>query len=493
MIGYNLEGDRLLRESYAAYWKKTEEKRVEEARRLSDWYYNDKDQITQYLREGLQKTFNVETVNALNIRVYNLVDRILSKIALSYKDPATRSLDGGVKVAVENGEAKSEQTPDDEKYQEMILSSSINRKAKEWHKLGRYFNTVLVQPRWDEKKETMDFLIHTPAWTGVEVQDDNHLIPKAFYYPVFRNINGKDEQYLVYWSEEEHFYIDRNGKRVAVPKNPGMVNPYGILPCAVLRFKDSMDFWGSGLWQIVDINEEICIQFTNLCDIAIFQTHGQAYSINMGLGGVKPEIGPRKPIVVERAGEADGQPAEFGFAQPEAAITEVRETIDWMLDTLLSINGLNPSSVTAAVRIASGVSKMMDNADIQESRHDDQSILADFEYELFEVMKAVWNYHNPNKISDDAEFAIEFADPKVVKTADEKTKEREQGVRLGTMSRVDIIMEDNPELSREEAIEKLETIVAEERQWKDKFGINDLLTDTSNSDRLEDVNLEEKE
>lgn len=442
---------------FSRYWKHIEHRRVTDAQKLWYWYYNDKDAIVQYVRSALAKTFKKKTLNKMNIRVYNIVERIIGKICLVYKKNPLRVLDGGMK---QGQNAEPSQTEDDKRYQELLLVSTISSKAKEWHKLGRLFNTVLVQPVWVESAKSgfIDFVIHTPAWTVVESEESDWLRPRALYFPVWKTIGDTFQQVLVYWSATEHYYIDRLGNKLAIPGNEAMLNPYGVLPAAVLRFKEGIDFWGEGMWDLVDGNEEVCVQATNMFYIALFQAHGQPVGINLGLKG-EPEIGPDKPILVDNAGGSDQQSSDFKFASANPIIREIRDLIDWAIKLMQSLKGLSPQQFALEAKLASGVSKMIDSADLTEIREDELPILENFEHDLFDVTRAVYNYHNPSrKISEKAAFSIRFAEQKPTKTIEEKVREREAGLAQGWLSLTDILLEDHPELTKQQAEEKVREI-----------------------------------
>ena len=475
-------GERQMQELFTAFWKRCEETRVLEAQKLWYWYIRDKAEVVNCIKVALAKIFRQKTIDRMNVRVFLVVDRIIDRLAKIYKLPASRSLDGGMKTSIDDGGVRTtQQSPSDKNYQELLSGSTLNKQATEFEKQLNLFNTCFMQPVWrsnfddPNQRPFMDFLIHNPAWSVIEWSDKDFRKPKAFYYPIWINLTGTIEQVLVYWSKDEHFYVDRVGNRKMVPGMSSMTNPYGILPLATGRIKDSTDGYGEGKWELVEGNEEICGQVTNLYYTAYFQSHGQPVSINMGLKG-EPEIGPDKPIVVDSAGGKEQQPSSFDFAHASPMIKEVQDMINWSIGMLQNLKGMTGQSISLDPTIQSGISKMQDSAELQESRQDMVSILEDFEHDLFRVTRVVWNYHNPGKkIADDAEFSVHFAEPKVLKTADEKVKEREAAIKQGTGSRIDFIMEDHPELNREEAEQKLQQNLAENRKFADRTGILDAL------------------
>ena len=453
--------------SQIAYWKEIEDQRVKDAQKIYSWYYNDKDDIVLSIRQAMLKIFRSKTLDRMSIRVFNIVPRVVDKLCLVYKVPAERLLDGGTQYKVTEGKNVAIPNPANDAFQEVLTKSSINKKSREWHKLGKLFNTILVQPIWKEEKQAVDFTVHTPAWTVVVPDASDYLRASAFYYPITKSIgNLPNQQVLVYWSKDEYFYVDTLGNKIADPDYPDMRNPYGVLPVAVLRFKEGNDFWGEGLWDLVDGNEEVCVQTTNMCYTSILQSHGQPVAINMGLTG-EPEIGPDKPMCVDEEQGSNGKTApSFGFANANPHTKEVQDLIDWFMKTMQSIKGLSPQQYSLEASVASGVSKVADSIDMSEMREDDTHPLEEMEYELFPIIRTVYNYHSTGKkISDTAKFSIAFGDVEIKKTAQDKVAERTFGMASKTMSRLEMVMEDHPGMSKEDAQKYLEQIQSEDEMF----------------------------
>lgn len=461
------------------YWRQVESLRVKKAQKIYFWYHNYQDEIIRYIEQAMLKGWRAKTIMETRIRVFNIIARVVDKMALVYKERAERLLDGGEQIEIsDTGEQIEKQTVDDKTYQNLLLNSTIEQRESEWEKLSKLFNTVLIQPIWREDEEGyIDFQIHTPAWCCIETRDDDYTQLKTFWYPIWKSLKpGKpQEQALVFWSDTEHYLIDANGNRINGMDNQTGENPYGVLPVAVLRRKLSNDFWGEGMWDLVDGNEEICIQVSNLFKVAAYQLHGQPFGVNLNLAG-EPVLGADKPILVDNVESGMVQPSfEFVTASPQ--LKPVMDLVDWALKNIQIAKGLGANQIDITQTIASGVSKMVSNADIQEERKESIRILRQFEEDLYYKTITVFNYHTHGlKIKDSAKFSIKFPEPKITETQDEKNKKREAGLKNGTMSRIDIIMEDN-NLSREEAKQKLRQIIAENKEFKDEFGLNERAMD----------------
>lgn len=467
----------MMNDAFKKYWLAVESVRVTRARDMLAWFENDRDGIITQVRRSLSTMFRPKTVRRMQVRVFNVVPRVVNRLAKLYAEPPVRELDGGVTYDIDEttGERTPLQSKSDVVFQEMLKRSTIDRRMKEAERRALYFNTVLIQPRYIERPDDaggpyMDFVVHTPAFTVVEWDEMNHQTPTAFYFPAYRTIDGATEQVLVYWSADEHYYIRRNNVRVPVPGMKSMANPYDVLPAAVYRIVESNDGWGNGMWDLVDGNIECCEQVTNIAYTAKFQAHGQPVAVNMGIKG-EVDIGPDRVLTVDdRTG---GTPPSFSFANANPAIAEVQGLVDWMLRTLQNIRGISGSSMSLDATVQSGVSKIQDAVELTESRKDMVTIATEFEHDLFRVTRAVWNYHAKQRIEPSAEFTVKFKEPEPFKSVDEKIKEREFGLKNNVMSYIDIIKQDNPQMDDQQAAERFDQIVAERRRLADKYGFFD--------------------
>ena len=492
------------------YWRELENIRVQKAQRIFFWLHNYEDEIKKYITDGMKVLFSQETIDEINIRVMNIVPRVVDKLGFVYKESPVRCLDGGMRSVMVEGKSQDQQSIDDKRYQTMISRSTIEKKQNEWNKESKPFNCLLIQPVWkeDEKDPTksyMDFLIHTPAWCVVVPDETDWLKPKAFYYPTWIQLvpGTIQEQSLIYWSATEHFLIDALENNKYPEGNPKGENPYGIVPVAVLRLKDGIDFWGEGWWDLIDFNQEICEQVSNLFYVAKFQLHGQPVATNIGSAlneagettNTKPKLGPGKLIRIGDGQKNDETAAKLEFIQAHPELKAVQDLVDWALKTTQAIKGLSPQQYSLETTLASGKSKLVDSEEINEIRKNDMNLLRMFESDLFDVMRVVYNYHNPNnKISDKAVFSIKFQEPKIPESPQELSTRRTFNLTNYLQSPIDMIMEDNPTQTRQWAEQKFQDNVAAIRKMRDETGMNDAFdhlvggtkkeSDTSNSPDL---------
>ena len=160
------------------------------------------------------------------------------------------------------------------------------------------------------------------------------------------------------------------------------------------------------------------------------------------------------------------QHSEIGFASPEAPIKEVWETIQAIIQQTAIANGLSAHSLTAEPVSESGISKIVSNNELMEKRQDDIDLWRRYETRLFEILKLVWNAHNPGKkFSDKADLAVDFAEIRQPSQDIEQSEKWQTLIDAGQTSPVDWAMQRNPDFSREQAIEYLKQVQEDNKQF----------------------------
>ena len=122
-------------------------------------------------------------------------------------------------------------------------------------------------------------------------------------------------------------------------------------------------------------------------------------------------------------------------------------------------NGLPASTMATETSDESGVARIVGNRELEEMRSDDIALFTEYERRLFDVFRVVWNVHNPGRqLSDKVVLLVNFYDPRPTMTATEQAALWERLLGMGLLSPVDIMMERDPDLTRDEAKARLLTI-----------------------------------
>jgi hypothetical protein len=227
----------------------------------------------------------------------------------------------------------------------------------------------------------------------------------------------------------------------------GGANPYGILPFLPLWDRAPTDaFWLAGGDDLIVMQEAINKALVDLLHTMEFQGFGLGW-IRGGDGRGTLHTGPGAMVELPEGGE-------LGYAAPAAPIDEVVNAIDRLMKWAAVSNGLPGASMSVDPTDESGISKIVGNAELEEARRDDIALFRVYERRLFEIIRAVWNYHNPGrKLSDAATTLIDFADPKPDTSPKDQAATWELLLSIGLISPVDAAMERNPDLqTREDAL-----------------------------------------
>ena len=344
-------------------------RRVETQERIYNYYIGDKSAILEYLEEIQGITFDEKTLEDFQRVFINITKKVINKLAVVYRNPATRYFI----------DEKGNELEDYSVWYNSQLPVNINSIDKTAHRYAKAFNTSLTRVGFDGKL----FYKVLPSHLYNVKTDDNDKLIELSYARYF----GK-EMFIVTWTDTEHYMqkienimnYSVMGKKLPIGDNVKMINPYGKIPYAILRLEEQNDFWGEGQTDLVNFNEQINFLLSDLINSGIImQSWGTPVAINCGFsyknekGGTsyrKVRVGAKHPIVIENAKSDEVEPS-FEYKSADPKITEIKDTIDWMIKLIAITKGLDPNSFLQEVKATSGFSKVVDSLDEMELRQDD--------------------------------------------------------------------------------------------------------------------------
>lgn len=446
---------------------KSEAERMEIAQKLQDFYTGDSDAIVRHLETCLGKTFRPEDVREFQLLYLPVVRRIIDKLCIVYKGETERFVDGENNADLLN---------------ELYRLADVNGKSKHWYRMGKLHHTVLVQPvvREIDGKPRLQFDVWTPNQITVIEDSKNFLKPSKVMYQVqVTNPDGGHTVNTVFWSDTEHFVLDDKGRPVIDPENPDKVNPYGVLPFVVLRFGEPDSFWGEGETVLMNVEEKVDVLLTQLMDLLIMQGHGQAVLTNARIEG-DVATGPKHPILLHPMDPS--QPASFSFATVTGKVSEITTAIDWLINKTSVMYGLSQSSSMESSQTASGYAKQLDNWDVIEKRDEDAAVLAEFEGNLYKVARLVAEVEGlkvPPESTVDS-FYVEFSDYDFPQDPLQEIQTKKLKLDLGLWTPADDLMDEDPTLSKDEALAILEENLTIKNRLADQFGMTSPLNQNAN-------------
>jgi hypothetical protein len=437
------------------------ERRIKEQKKQHYYYVGEENKIKKYLTKALEITYAPEDIEEMQFNFVNLTKKVIDQMAVVYREPAIRYYSGA-----EESETVAEELT--EIYNE-ALPENINAIDKKAHRYAKLSNVSLTLVLMDKEKKEIKYIVE-PIWKyNVEFDDEDPTKIRRLSYPkYYKDSKGEDELFTIVWTDTEHYKLDALGNRVAIKDNKQMVNPYDKIPVADLNFFNGDGYFGEGQNDLVNVNEQLNVLLTKMVsNDVIYGSEGTDLAINLGLdrkgtieGGFrKVRRGRKHPLVVEQP-MGDDRVASFSHVTPTVMITEIREFIDWYIKYIASLKGLNPSAILSQLKDTSDYQKIMDAVDQMEMRKDDIEYLRIYEKKRQEITKLVWNTHaqelGMEEINDDDfDFKVDFAEVEIHKTTADIQAEREFELKYNISTPIGWLMEDNPDLTEEEAEELL--------------------------------------
>lgn len=389
--------------------------------------------------------FTEKTVNIMPKIHIDLVNKILDMVCTIYNAGADRYLlnaDGTI----------------NEKQTEILMNIyngfDISKKINEIYKQGYLFNCILPQPVWREDKINVDII--TPNFCSVDSRDYD--FEKAESVLIAKSIEGEDM--IVYWSDKQHYYIDTHGTYKAVKDNEGnvnadMVNPYGQLPFAILRFQSSSDFWGEPQQDLVENNIWYDVRESNNMFVEMFQGLGVGIGINLGKNTTITNA-PNTIILVNDVRD-DMQTPSLEYASTNAPMSDLRENLDLFYKKIGNSKGLSPQSMANDAEGQSGIAKAYDSYELTIKKDSHKHIMKQFEKQLYEKIKLVYNYHTTgDKLSDEVTFKVDIIEDEPEMDLTKEIERTNFELDKNIISIVDLMIKKNPDLNTDEAIQILQ-------------------------------------
>ena len=400
-------------------------------------FYQDEQEL--FIRADLDKRY-VAPSRLTPVSV-NAVKKIIRNLAMVYIQDARRRVEGT--------------EADQAIFAEIETTASLPVMMKQANRLSKLLGTVLARPIWRGGRMEMDILppdILDVTWgdTPADLQE------------VVVTVNDPDgnASAVTYsrWTAEIYQKLDYRGQ--VIESEP---NPYGRLPFVPIWSQPPLDnFWLTGAADLIMAQDAINTILTCLLHTLRFQSFSLLYT--KGANVSKNDDFMMGPGVVVNL----PQDGDIGFTAPNAPIADALTSVETLMKQAAITNGLSASSVSLDPTNESGVAKIVGNSELEELRADDLALFARYEDQLFDLFRTIWNVHNPGrKISESAVLWCDFYNPEPTQTPYEKSRTWNDLLDMGVISKVDIVMQMNPDLNREQAIKQLENTQAEIKRFGD--------------------------
>jgi len=459
-----------------------------------------KDRIKKYILKNLKLELDSETVQdmASRIATINIYKKVVGKKARVYrtipKREATEGIDQGTLDTFIDKLSLNVKMKKANRYLEAMMNTDVFvRPIKNVNELtaagnAKYSYRVDPMPthKYDviedanDPEQAMGYLLSPFSDPTPGTDDDPQNRTKTGIVGNFRDGDGKDQMIAdspsdtkkeyVWWGNRYHLTFNEKGEIDKNKSGDNMLNPIGVIPFESLAKDRDGAFWALGG---EDLIEGSILINTILSDIYyIAKMHGTGLFYIFGKGVPKSyKVGPNQAITMD---VQDGDPTpSIGFANANPQLSEHKDLIEQYLAILLTTNDLEVGSVQGSLggsSVTSGIQDIIQKSEPMGNVEDDQEI---FRIAEPRIVKKAAKWHNLylskgllvddlaeiGKIPDKFDYSIKFGAVQQFINEKEKLEVIEKRLDLGLDTMIDALMLDNPDLSEDEAEQKLKKIL----------------------------------
>lgn len=421
-------------------------------------------QVREIVKSAIQKEFILpETVSELINRIIpvNIMQKIVNKLAQVYREAPVRVAANGL-------------DSDQEALDFYTEKLDVNRKFKWSNRLFKLHKHDLIEPYLSSLGVPSVRILPSQSYTLFSDDPIEPNRPTMVVKHLKFDSNDLNKERHAVWTDEVHYVMDGTGSIVQsemiAMNNPDGVNPIGELPFVLVRENDDR------LIPMSDddlVSMQIAINLL-LTDLA-FATKYQAWSI-IWLKNVETQKLSFNPNSVITLNAASGQPApEIGTIKPELDSDSMLRQVEALVALLLTTKSLSVGSVSGKLETnnaASGVAKMLDEAETTEDRKDQIAFFEKAEKQFWELfshkMLPYWIDNQPidpkfvMPFSDEFELKISFQDAKPMISELDKIQQEKMKLEAGLTSKIMALRNLNPGLTDDDAMKLLNEIRKED-------------------------------
>lgn len=419
----------LLMDAYLRSEIEIKEYQDKQAMKAYAYYKNNLVDIKNFLTDYLQQMINPMSLQKMPRVVLNYIPKMVKRLTLAYN----------VAPISKAGEVHAK------------LTRNLNKWRKEFHRQAKLFNTILVRPIYNEEKEVFDYMVLSRAHCNVITDPLYKNVAKEVNYAIeYPNKKGEPEDFVIHWTDEDHWATDKNGNPVQLDFMPeDGKNPYRKNPFIKLQLEDTMGFWGDGMVDVVQGNEHLNGRLTDAF-FKLYMSFGVPVGTNLGIKSDEFYLSPDMPVMVDNARSEMAAP-DLRFVTPEQKVELDKLVSDWFINEMGVSKGLSAGSFADTETATSGYSKMIDNLELIDLNEDDKDTLREFEQDLFEMQNIVLEVDAGKKLGSKLEF--EFVPFEFPKSDQEIWYNREQEFKYNLSTPIDWMKSYRPD-ARAEDLEK---------------------------------------
>lgn len=284
---------------------------------------------------------------------------------------------------------------------------------------------------------------------------------------------GDKEEYI-WWTDRYHFTTDGKGEIIAAKSPDDNRNPIGLIPGANNSEDQDGQFWALGGEDLVAGSVLINKLLTDLYYIIYLQGFGQIIVTGQNVARERWVFGPNNVISIDYDQEAGEPKPEISILSNNPPVQDWLNAMEQYLAMLLTTNNMSPSQVAAKLDVQSfpsGVAMLIEQSEVVEDITEKQTDYFEIERRLVDILGR-WTriYSQTNEFNDtwagfeplsedvSDSYYVKYQDPKPPTSEREHLENLKLRKDLGLNELVDLLRRDNPDMSEEQAQEKLQKI-----------------------------------
>ncbi len=375
--------------------------------------------------EYVSQYFSASTLSKVVAGNINITKRVIDRISLVYMQPPVRTY-----------------TKDD--VTDFFIEK--DQKLQRLERMTNLLDAVLLKPVWRTKDDGYNCIEYDIITDYEPIFGDDPLKPEAIVYPITSKASVLDTtpDLWAYWDKENTFTFDDTGKMYTTDDNPDMVNPYGVLPFVECFREGKPEFSyldTNACNDLISTNLSVNVSETNKNANVMFQSFGYLFVNGSGIDKDTMTVGQDKINYL-------GVDGSISIVSPPNAIPALDGSIQSSYK-MLAQNYHLPISFVEGTTAQSGVALKMRNMELTDDRKSDIARWRDIEFKLFELerlMIAVEEGKDAGDLED-----VDFSESVEVLSDKEQREKWDWELSHGLIDKADILMQQNPDLTREEA------------------------------------------
>ena len=431
-----------------------EESRKNDIEDRLDYYY---DNYKTLIESELETQFVKENYTNIKVMVddsINLVEYVTNEVAVIYTK-----------------EAKRELSKDSKRYDELKKTLLLDIVMDKANKLTYACNesALVIQPRND----TIELDLLTPNMFSVIQKEGDPTSIDAFIYEV--NLADSIEnqltddvpykrdadrrEFIYYDVQGNHFKFDNNYNVIPNEKNLKNENPYKdkdgkyILPVVILhkKYNENSIFDETSGNKLFSATKQIGV----IASLFNYYLKNSSHKQPVITGNADVQIPDNQILDVTKVLRVVGENAGIDLLDFQGNLEEFYQQILHKIELILNQEGLALDDFMKKGTPESGYKLQLKKEPLKKKVNEQKPFYRLYENELFDKIRIVNNTFYSQKIDDNAEFTIDFADLSIDPDPAELRKDREWNMRYNITNPLQIIMDENPDIKTPEDAQKV--------------------------------------